>query len=294
MQLSWWDSTRRWLGPATLRKREPRIGLALGGGFARGIAHLGVLRVFERYQIPIHAISGVSSGSIVAAAFASGTAVSDIELLARSMKFSDVARWRINRLGLAGNERMIPFLNRLLKADRFENMRIPLAVVATDLGSGKPVVFRDHGEVIAPIRASCSFPGLFPPLLYQDRSLVDGFVGVEVPTLPLRRMGASHIIAVNIPNPASYVDADSMFAVIDRCFQVMSRRLEGEWRRVADIVITPDVSQIPWDSFVSASQMIQAGEKAALAALPAIKRWLAPAEQPKALESAVPVQTPAH
>lgn len=273
---NWWDTTRRWISRSSFQPSQPRIGLALGGGFARGIAHVGVLRVLERNHVPIHCIAGVSAGSIVASAFASGSDSSAIELVARSMKFRDVAKWTINRMGIAGSDPMILFMKRLLKADTFEQMRIPLAVIATDLATGKPVVFRDQGDVVAPIRASCSFPGLYMPLRYQNRYLVDGFVSMEVPTGPLRRMNANHIIAVNIPNPVCCTDPGNMLSVVDRCFQAMSSRLEPEWRRYADIVITPEVANIGWDAFMSASELIELGEKAAQSALPAIRRWLRP------------------
>src|SRR5437764_8807353 len=272
---NWWDTTREWIGRAAPRQpSEPHIGLALGGGFARGIAHVGVLRVLERNHIPIHCIAGVSSGSVVASAFAAGSDASEIEVVARSMKFRDVAKWTISRMGIAVSDPMIVFLKRLLKADKFEQMRIPLAVVATDLATGKAVVFRDQGDVVAPIRASCSFPGLYMPLRYQNRYLVDGFVSMEVPAQPLRGMGANRIIAVNIPNPVCCTDPGNMLSVVDRCFQVMSSRLEPEWRRYADVVITPDVADIGWDSFISASKLIELGEQAAMAALPSIMRWL--------------------
>jgi NTE family protein len=271
-----WQKTRNWLDrkPAPAA-RTPRIGLALGGGFARGIAHAGVLRVLAEHNIPIDAIAGVSAGSVVAAAFASGASVTEIEAAGKQMRFKDVARWTISKLGLAGTDRMIGFMNRLLKVQRFEEMQIPLAVVATDLGSGKPVVFRTQGEVISPIRASCSFPGLFQPMRYENRYLVDGFVSMEVPAHPLRSMGATHVIAVSIPNVKVAVDPSSMLAVIDRCFQAMSHRLEREWRQHADLVIEPDVSHVPWDAFDSADKLIALGEQAALAALPDIKRWFA-------------------
>jgi NTE family protein len=248
--------------------------LALGGGFARGIAHVGVLRVLEQHGIPIHCISGVSAGAMVAAAYASGASASEIECVGRSMKFSDVARWTINRLGLAGSDRMVSFCARMLKANRFEDMRIPLAIVATDLCSGRPVVFKDRGEVITPIRASCSFPGLFLPVRYENRYLIDGFVGMEVPTQPLRRMGATHVIAVSIPNAKEGIDPTSILSVIQRCFQVMSERLQGEWRKHAQLVIEPDVADVGWDSFISAQKLIEMGEHAALAALPTIQGWL--------------------
>src|SRR6266481_9478990 len=125
----------------------PRIGLALGGGFARGIAHAGVLRTFERHGIPLHCITGVSAGSIVAAAFASGTRADDICLMGASMRFRDVARWSLCRMGFLGSERMKRFLERLLKTYRFEEMRIPLGVIASDLCAGRPLTFRDRGDV---------------------------------------------------------------------------------------------------------------------------------------------------
>ena len=163
------------------RPEPPRIGLALGGGFARGIAHVGVLRVLESNQIPIHCVAGVSAGSMVAAAFASGATSEEIARVGASMRFADVARWRIGRMGFAGSERMERFLRRLLKKFTFEEMVLPLGVVATDIVTGEPVDFRDSGDVFVPVRASCSYPGLFQPLLHQGRLLVDGAMSVEIP-----------------------------------------------------------------------------------------------------------------
>src|ERR1051325_94258 len=120
-----------------------RIGLALGGGFARGIAHAGVLEVFERHHIPIHCITGVSAGSIVAAAYASGATPAEIARAGCAMQFGDVARWSLCRMGFVVSERMKRFLERLLKAYRFEEMRIPLGIVATDLCTGDSISFRD-------------------------------------------------------------------------------------------------------------------------------------------------------
>ena len=275
---NWWEATRNWLRAGISRTRSaPRIGLALGGGFARGIAHVGVLRAFEKSGIPIHAVAGVSAGSMVAAAMAGGADSKHIEEIALSMKLRDVARWTISRYGLAGSDRMIPFLGRLLKVTRFEDMKLPLAVVATDLNAGKPVVFQGPGDVILPIRASCSYPGLFLPIRDGRRSLVDGFVSMEVPTLPLRQMGCTHIIAVHLASPDDCPDFGNMLAVVNRCFQVMSTRTETLWRRHANIVISPDVCTLAWDSFASARSLIESGEKAALAAVPAIQKWLKPA-----------------
>jgi len=271
----WWRKTGDWLRSGL--KARPgglRIGLALGGGFARGIAHIGVLRVIEKNRIPISAIAGVSSGAIVAAAVASGASADDIQSVALSMKFRDVARWTLNLKGLAGNDRMITFLARLLKVNRFEDMRIPLAVVATDLVRGRPVTFHGKGDVVFPIRASCAYPGLFQPLRYEGRLLVDGFVSMEVPAEPLPQLGANYVISVAIPNNEGVEDFGSMFSVVSRCFQVMSARTEHSWRRHSNIVIAPAVANMGWDSFPSAKKLIDLGEEAAQAAMPEILKLL--------------------
>ena len=272
---NWWDATRAWvLGGVRKNRPEPRLGLALGGGFARGIAHIGILRAFEKNNIPIHAVAGVSAGAMVAAAYASGSDSRHIEQIALSMRLRDVARWTISLRGFAESERMIPFLGRLLKATRFEDMRIPLAIVATDLNAGKPVVFQGKGDAVVAIRASCAYPGLYLPIRDGNRHLVDGFVSMEVPALPLRRMGCTHVISVRIPSPADCQDFGNMFAVVNRCFQVLGTRTETEWRRHSNLVISPPVEDLAWDSFASAKTLIERGEKAALAVMPAITKWL--------------------
>jgi NTE family protein len=288
---TWWNSTRNWMRSGLTRKAtEPRIGLALGGGFARGIAHVGVLRVLEQNKIPISVIAGVSSGSMVAAAVASGACADEIQQVALSMKFRDIARWTLSPLGLAGNDRMITFLTRLLKANRFEDLKLPLAIVATDLNSGRPVTFHGKGDVVMPIRASCAYPGLFLPIRYQGRLVVDGFVSMEVPAEPLHQMGADRVISVAIPNQEGVGDYGNMLSVVSRCFQIMSGRTQNSWRRYSNVVIAPPVADMAWDSFASAKRLIQLGEEAARAAMPAIQKWLAsavPAPDPSA--TAVPL-----
>lgn len=252
----------------------PRIGLALGGGFARGIAHVGILRVLEREKIPLHCITGVSAGAIVAAAYASGATTDEIAAVGSAMRFGDVARWSISRLGFAGSERMIAFLRRLLKRLRFEEMLIPLGVLATDLRSGKPVSFRDKGEVTPAIRASCSYPGLYRPFEIDGRTYVDGAITIEVPSDLARQMGATHVIAACIPNQDETFEPQNMLQVVSRCFQIMMSTNEDGWRGLSDVVVVPDVAAIPWDGFENAMNMIEAGERAAERALPAIREWL--------------------
>lgn len=266
----------------------PKIGLALGGGFARGIAHVGVLRVLEQQQIPVHCIAGVSAGAIVAAAFASGATSEEIGKVGCSMRFTDVARWTIGRMGFVGSERMIRFLQRLLKRFHFQEMQIPLGVVATDLCTGEPVIFRDSGDVCLPIRASCSYPGLFQPVRHQGRLLVDGAMSTEVPALLARQLGATHVISVHLPMQGPAVIPSNVFQVVNRCFQIMQTQAERNWRTYSDLVIAPDARGVQWDQFASAFELVEAGERAALAALPQIRAWL-PGAATAAIRAAAPL-----
>jgi NTE family protein len=282
------SSAREWIRRSRLKPERPvRIGLALGGGFARGIAHAGVLRALERRGIPIHAIAGVSAGSIVAALYAGGLTPDEIEIAARGMRFRDVARWTISKFGLAGSDRMGDFLARLLKNTLFENMRMPLAVVASDLVSGKPVVFRDRGDVVLPVRASCAYPGLFTPIRYNGYCLVDGMVSLEVPARPLLEMGCTHVISVALPDSTDCLDPRNMFSVISRSFQVLNTRTQGDWRKWSNIVVSPEVSNSSWDSFEHCADLIAAGERAMTGAIPQMKGWLSrvPLESPMAAAS---------
>ena len=257
------------------RAGVPRIGLALGGGFARGIAHAGVLRTFERHGIPLHCITGVSAGAIVAAAFASGARADDIGRVGASMRFRDVARWSLCRMGFLGSERMKRFLQGLLEAYRFEDMRIPLGVVATDLCTGEEVAFRDSGDVFLPIRASCSYPGLFQPVRAGERLLVDGAMSTEIPARLARDLGATHVIAVHLPPPPCQRPPADLVQVVRRCFQIMQGHTQSAWRHDSDLVITPDLKSIEWNGFDAGPDLVTAGEAAAQAALPAIESWFA-------------------
>ena len=254
----------------------PRIGLALGGGFARGEAHVGVLKVIEEAGIPLHCITGVSAGAIAAAAYASGVRPDDIGRIAAAVRFCDIARWTICRMGFMRTERMEVFLGKLLKKCRFDDMEIPLGVVATDLQNGEIITFRDKGDVLLPIRASCSYPGIFQPVAFKGRMLVDGGISVEVPAQLARAMGATHVIAVSIPMQAETMTPNNMFEVVNRCFQIIQHHRQEVWRKHADVVIEPAVSDNGWNAFENGRRMIEAGETAARAALPQILKILEP------------------
>jgi len=256
----------------------PKIGLALGGGFARGIAHAGVLKAFEQHEIPIHCITGVSAGAIVAAAYASGATPAEIARAGCALRFSDVARWSLGRMGFVASERMKRFLERLLKNYRFEEMPIPLGILATDVVTGETVRFSRSGDVFVPIRASCAYPGLFHPVRHDGRVLVDGAISMEIPARLARELGATHVVSVHLPAQGPALPPSNMFQVLNRCFQILQSRTEESWRQASDLVITPDVRSVEWDGFASGPQLLQAGEEAALAVLPEIQNWFAKPE----------------
>jgi NTE family protein len=253
-----------------------QIGVALGGGFARAIAHVGVLRVLESAGVRISAIGGISAGAMVAAAYASGRDLDAIAAAASGMRFSHVARWCVSRMGLAGSRRMCAFLTTLLRSYRFEDMRIPLSVVATDLVTGSPTAFRT-GDVIDPIRASCAYPGLLEPVRIGDRLYVDGAIGIEVPTAAVRDMKVDKLIGVRLVTRCDRRPAN-FFEVINRCFRIMNEHSEATWRTAADLVIEPDVSACAWNGFASAGDLVTAGEQAARRVLPTIREWLQSAD----------------
>ncbi len=250
------------------------IGLALGGGFARGIAHIGVLKVLEEANIPIKFVAGTSVGALIGAIYCSGLAPAEVEDIAIQVRFSTFAQWTLSRHGFASNQRMIGFLNRILKVKTFEELRIPLAVTATDFSSGEGVVYRS-GPLVDPVRASCAYPGMFLPVRIEGRLLVDGMLSYTVPTVPLRQMGAERVLAVNLRGKWANNDGPrNVFEVIGQCFAIAQEMNSGLWKPYADLVIEPDVSGYKYDCFEQTPELVRAGEVAARAALPEIRKWL--------------------
>jgi len=255
--------------------RRPRIGLALGGGFARGIAHIGILKVLEENQIPIDCIAGTSVGALIASAYACGSPLREMERQAADTQFKDFGRWTLSWMGLATNERLENYLARFCAVTQFEELKIPLAISATDLGTGQPVHFT-KGEIGPALRASCAYPGLFLPVEHQGRILVDGFLAAPVPVDAARTLGAELIIAVYLPSGAGDGKPKNMADVIGRSFSIMQNYAHQNWRHRADVVIEPDVKDFLWDDFAKTPQLMEAGAVAARAAVPKIKAALAP------------------
>jgi NTE family protein len=254
---------------------RPGVALALGGGFARGFAHLGVLQVLEENHIAISHIAGTSVGSILGAAYASGAPLAQIMATCRTLKFRDIARWHVSRLGLATNHRLADLIERVFVSQTFENLRIPMAVVATNLNTGDPVVFTE-GNMVDPIRASCAFPGIFEPVEIGTRWLVDGGLIAPVPTQAARNMGAKYVVGVSVGMPeGDRGKPTNIFQVVSRAVCAAQKHQLEMWERHADLIIRPDVQSLKWDDFHRADEAIEAGKIAAKIAVPRILKLLA-------------------
>jgi NTE family protein len=276
-------NTAKWLGKAIRGLRDfaygaggerPRVGVALGGGFARGIAHIGVLRVLEQNEIPIDFIAGTSVGALVAAEYASGTSLDEMQRQGSHTKFSDFGRWTLSRMGMASNERLEEFLHRFTTANYFNQMKLPLCIVATDLIKGESVYFTD-GEIGPALRASCAYPGLFLPVEHHGRILVDGFLTEQVPAVAAHHMGADVVIGVHLEPGLLTTRPRNTIEVISRSFSIIQTKGHQPWRDAVDVLLEPDVHHVLWDEFLKTPQLVAAGEDCASMAMPRIKAMLA-------------------
>jgi NTE family protein len=276
-------TTTKWINRAVRGLRSfayagegarPKVGLALGGGFARGIAHIGVLRVLEEHEIPIHCIAGTSVGALIAATYASGTPLDEMERQGQATRFSDFGRWTLSRMGMASNERLEHFLHKFTPAEFFSQMKLPLSIVATDLITGESVHFTD-GEIGPALRASCAYPGLFLPVEYRGRILVDGFLTETVPAEAALDLGAEIVIGVHLEPGLLRSAPRNTIEVISRSFSIIQSAAAQHWHSDVDILIEPEVHHILWDEFVKTPQLVAAGETAARSAIPKIRAALA-------------------
>lgn len=273
----------KWIGTAVKGLRtfaysgddpRPRVGLALGGGFARGIAHIGVLRVLKENEIPVDFIAGTSVGALIAAAYASGSTLEEMEYQGAATRFRDFGRWTISRMGMASNERLEEFLRRFTLLRHFDEMKTPLGIVATDLLSGDSVHFT-KGELGPALRASCAYPGLFLPVEIHEHVLVDGFLTEAVPAVCVREMGADFVISVHLEPGLLATKPRNTIEVISRSFSIIQSNSHQPWRDATDVLIEPDVHNILWDEFVRTPALVDAGADATRAALPRIREGLA-------------------
>src|SRR5579859_433249 len=198
---------------------RPKVGVALAGGFARGIAHIGVLRQLLKAGIPIDCVAGTSVGALIGTGFCAGVSTEVMQEIGQNTTFADFGRWTPSWLGLATNQRLEKYLARLTPAKNFEDLITPLAIAATDINAGITVYYT-RGPLLPPLRGSCAYPGLFVPIQFEDRTLVDGFLTSPVPVEGASLLGVDIVVAVflepsNTEPPRTFTD------VLSRSFNII-------------------------------------------------------------------------
>ncbi|EGJ12110.1 putative exported phospholipase [Rubrivivax benzoatilyticus JA2 = ATCC BAA-35] len=254
--------------------RPPRVGLALGGGAARGFSHIGVIQVLEENGIRPDLVAGTSAGSLVAALYASGKSGAELGMLAMTMDEGAITDWAFPGRALLRGEALARYVREHTGGRAIEQMRLPLGIVATDLDSGAPILFQ-RGDTGTAVRASSAVPAVFQPVTIGGREYVDGGLVSPVPVRFARQMGADLVIAIDIsavPDGAPTGDAMKMLL---QTFSIMSRSINHYELRDADIVLRPALAGVSSADFTARRRSIQAGREAALAALPAIKAKIA-------------------
>jgi NTE family protein len=257
-----------------MRFENPTIGLALSGGAARGMAHVGVLKALAENGIRIDCIAGTSAGSLVGGALASGMPLDDIEDLGRKLRWRDLGRVTMSRLGVQSNERLEQYLRARLPVSKFEDLPIPFAVVATELKTGAAVILRDRGDVPLAIRASCAIPGWYVPVVDdQGRQLVDGGLVAVVPSSVARSLGADIVIAVDVNAAgATFIGPPtSVIGVLLQSMLVVQKTASHYQLEMSDLVIRPQIGHIRWDEMGRAEELMAAGYEAGLESIPGIR-----------------------
>lgn len=257
---------------------SPKIGLALSGGAARGMAHVGVLRALLEHGIPIDCIAGTSAGSIVAAAFASGMPIDEIADFGLKLRWRHIGRITMSRFGVQSNARLERYMRERLPVTKFEDMRIPFAVVATDLNTGEAVVMKDEGDVPFAIRASCTIPGWYVPVSDKEgRQLVDGGLVAVIPSNVTRALGADIVIAVDVNTEgATFISSSgSVIGVLLQSMMVVQKIVSRTQLEMSDLVISPKVGHIRWDQVRRAGELMAAGYEAGLESIPRIRELIA-------------------
>jgi NTE family protein len=255
-------------------KRPPRLGLALGGGAARGFAHIGVIQVLEEAGIRPDLVVGTSAGSLVAALYAHGKTAAELANLALTMDEGSITDWAFPSRGLIRGEALARFVREQTGGTPIEKMKMPLGVVATDLDSGVGVLFQ-RGDTGIAVRASSSVPAVFQPVKIGDREYVDGGLVSPVPVHFARQMGAEMVIAVDISSPPDGASTDGTMKLLLQTFAIMGKSINRFEMKEADVVIRPPLIGVSSADFTSRVRAIRSGRETALSLLPEIKAKLA-------------------
>lgn len=249
--------------PVPVALKPPMIGLALGGGAARGFAHIGVIQALEEAGIRPDLVVGTSAGSVVAALYASGKSGKELQKVAESMEEASFSDWRLPffKPGVLKGEALARFISGQVGGRQIQDLPMSLGVVATDLDSGRGVLFQ-RGDIASAVRASSAIPALFQPVLIAGREYVDGGLVAPVPVQFARQMGAQVVIAVDISGAPQGNAASDTFQILMQTFSIMGKSISAFELREADVVVKPSLTGLSSASFVSRSQAISAGHQA--------------------------------
>lgn len=261
--------------------RLPRLGLALGGGAARGFAHVGVIQVLEREGIAVDMVAGTSAGSLVAALYASGMNAQALERAALEMEEAAMADWTLplfNR-GLLRGEALARYVNRQVQGKLIQDMPMPLGILATDLARGEGVLFR-RGDTGTAVRASSAVPGVFTPVEIAGRAYVDGGLVAPVPVDQVRQMGAEVVVAVDISSPPNPTPGQDVLRVLLQTFSIMGQSINRQTVANAEVAVRPDLSGVSSADFSARQRAMAAGREAMQAALPKLRAQLQEKRQP--------------
>ncbi|MDH4481870.1 MAG: patatin-like phospholipase family protein [Rhodoferax sp.] len=253
-------------------KVPPRIGLALGGGAARGFAHVGVIQVLEEAGIHPALVTGTSAGSLVAALYASGKTGAQLQQIAETMEEATIADWtlQIFTRGVLRGEALAKYVNIQVGQRPIEAMALPLGIVATDLNSGNDMLFQ-RGDTGTAVRASSAVPAIFQPVKFGGREYVDGGLVSPVPVRAARKMGAELIIAVDISTPPEASAASGTLEILLQTFTIMGKSISTIELRDADVLVRPALQGVSSADFGARKRAIESGRQAMFAALPQLR-----------------------
>ena len=254
--------------------RPPRIGLALGGGAARGFAHIGVIQVLEEAGIRPQLVVGTSAGSLVAALYASGKSGTELAMLALGMDESAITDWAFPGRGVIRGEALARYVREQTGGLSIEKMKLPLGIVATDLDSGQAILFQ-RGDPGVAVRASSAVPAVFQPVKIGEHEYVDGGLVSPVPVRFARAMGAELVLAVDISSPPEGQATGDAMRLLLQTFAIMGKSINHFELRDADVVLRPRLNGVGSADFAARQRTIMAGREAALAALPELRARIA-------------------
>ena len=258
-------------GASRAEAAPARIALVLGGGGCRGHGHIGVIRALENSGLKPDLVVGSSAGSLVGALYAAGMTADQIERYGQQLTSNLLRNWIFPKLGLFGGDAIRRFVVERVGPLRIESMPTRFAAVATDLRSGEIAIF-DRGDLGLAVQASSSIPGLIEPVRVGERLYVDGNLAGPVPVRAARRLGARHVIAVDVSFPPEQADLDDPYDALYQAFSILTRRLALEELATADVAISPQLPKHNDMGRVTLKALVEAGERSALAALPKLRQ----------------------